>query len=206
MGRDLSGREHAAVGDAGPRVEFFDPARQVPIGAVDVGSGTERAAFSPDGKTLAVVNSDGDIVPVDVATRTVRDRVRAEGSDDAIAFDPGDSELLTAEHDAGLREFLVPRDPVTLQPTGRKVPTPGRDRAGFPQLSPPLSIFAMAFAQDGSGLVTTRGNGPTLLWNPDLTTVRRYPVGGKASRSARTAASPPCSGTATRTTQGPSRS
>src|SRR5207249_7555922 len=64
------------------------------------------AAFSPDGKTLAVVTSTGGIVPVDVATRTVRDRVRAEASVDAIAFDPGGSELLTAEHDAGLREFL----------------------------------------------------------------------------------------------------
>jgi DNA-binding SARP family transcriptional activator len=144
------------IGDAGPAVEFFDAAREVPVGAVEVGSGTERAAFSPDGKTLAVVTSTGDIVPVDVATRTVRDRVPVEASVDAIAFDPGGSELLTAEHDADLREFLVPRDPVTLEPTGRRVPTPGRDRAGFPQISPPLSMFAMAFAADGSGLVTTR--------------------------------------------------
>src|SRR5262249_32103393 len=57
--------------------------------------------------------------------------------------------------------------------------TPGRDRAGFPQISPPLSMFAMAFAPDGSGLVTTRDNGPTLLWDPGLTTVRRYPIGGQ---------------------------
>jgi WD40 repeat protein/DNA-binding SARP family transcriptional activator len=168
-----------AIGDAGPTVEFFDAVRHVPIGAADAGSGTERAAFSPDGKILAVVTSTGGIVPVDVATRTVRDRVRAEASVDAIAFDPSGSELLTAEHGAGLREFLVPRDPVTLEPTGRRIPTPGRDRAGFPQISPPLSMFAMAFAPDGSGLVTTRDNGPTLLWNPGLTTVRRYPIGGQ---------------------------
>jgi DNA-binding SARP family transcriptional activator/WD40 repeat protein len=172
-------RSRLAIGDAGPTVEFFDAVRQVPMGAADVGSGTERAAFSPDGKTLAVVTSTGGIVPVDVATRTVRDRVRAEASVDAVAFDPGGSELLTAEHDAGLREFLVPRDPVTLEPTGRRIPTPGRDRAGFPQISPPLSMFAMAFAPDGSGLVTTRDNGPTLLWNPGLTAVRRYPIGGQ---------------------------
>jgi hypothetical protein len=148
------------------------------MGAVEVGSGTERAAFSPDGTTLAVVTSAGGIVPVDVATRTVRDRVPAEASVDAIAFDPGGSELLTAEHDADLREFLVLRDPVTLEPTGRRIPMPGRDRAGFPQISPPLSMFAMAFAPDG-GLVTTRDNGPTLLWNPGLTTARRYPIGGQ---------------------------
>jgi WD40 repeat protein len=40
-------------------------------------------------------------------------------------------------------------------------------------------MFAMAFAPDGSGLVTTREGGPTLLWNPDLTAVRRYPIGGQ---------------------------
>jgi WD40 repeat protein len=168
-----------AIGDAGPTVELFDAAQEVPIGGVDVGSGTERAAFSPDGKTLAVVTSAGDIVPVDVATRTVRDRVPAEASVDAIAFDPGGRELVTAEHDSDLREFLVPRDPVTLEPTGRRIPTPGRDRAGFPEISRPLSMFAMAFVPDGSGLVTTRKYGPTLLWGPGLTTVRRYAIGGQ---------------------------
>jgi conflict system STAND superfamily ATPase len=39
-----------AIGDAGTTVELFDTVQQVPIGAVDVGSGTERAAFSPDGR------------------------------------------------------------------------------------------------------------------------------------------------------------
>jgi hypothetical protein len=87
-----------AIGDAGRTVEFFDAGRRVPIGAADVGSGTERAAFSPDGKTLAVVTSTGGLVTVDVATRTVRDRVRAEGSVDAIAFAPRGGQLLTAEH------------------------------------------------------------------------------------------------------------
>ena len=151
---------------------------EVPIGAVDLGAGTERAAFSPDGKTLAVVTSADDLVPVDIAARTVRDAVPEEGSIDAIAFDPGGSELLTAEHGAGLREFLVPRDPVTLEPTGRKIPTSGRDMPTFPEISAPLPLFAMAFAPDGS-LVTTRFRGPTLLWSPGLTTVRRYATGGQ---------------------------
>jgi WD40 repeat protein/DNA-binding SARP family transcriptional activator len=169
-----------AIGDAGPTVEFVDAVREVSIGAADVGSGTERAAFSPDGETLAVVTSTGDIVPIDVATRTVRDRVPAGASIDAIAFDPGGSKLLTAEHGADLREFLVPRDAVTLEPTGRRAPTPGKDRAVFPYISAPLSMFAMAFAPDGSGLVTTRKYGPTLLWDPSLTTFRRYGIGGEA--------------------------
>ena len=134
-----------------------------------MGSGTERAAFSPDGKTLAVVTSTASLVAVDVATRAVRDRVRAKASVDAIAFDPRGGKLLTAEHGTDLREFLVPRDPVALHPTGRRVPTPGRDGAEFPEISRPLSTFAMAFAPDGSGLVTTRDNGPTLLWAPGMT-------------------------------------
>ncbi len=166
-----------AIGDTGPTVELVDALREVPIGAVDVGSGTERAAFSPDGKTLAVVTAAGHLVPVDIVAGTVRDPVPVETSIDAIAFDPGGSELLTAEHDAGLREFLVPRDPVTLEPTGRRVPTSGRD-ATFPQISAPLSLFAMAFAPDGS-LVTTRFGGPTLLWSPSLTPVRHYAAGGQ---------------------------
>jgi WD40 repeat protein/DNA-binding SARP family transcriptional activator len=168
-----------AIGDAGPTVEFVDAVREVPIGAVDVGSGAERAAFSPDGKTLAVVTSNGNIVPVDVATRTVRARVPTGTSVDAIAFYPSGSEALTAEHTADLREYLVPRDPVTLEPTGRRVPVPGRLHATFPTVSAPLSLFAMAFAPDGS-LVTTRFHGPTLLWNPGLATFRRYAIDGQA--------------------------
>jgi WD40 repeat protein/DNA-binding SARP family transcriptional activator len=168
-----------AIGDAGSTVEFFDAVQHVPTGAVDVRSGTERAVFSPDGKTLAVVTSAGDLVPIDVAARTVRDPVPAESSVDAIAFDPNGSELLTAEHGANLREFLVLRDAVTLEPTDRKIPTPGRDHATFPQISAPLSLFAMAFAPDGS-LVTTRFHGPTLLWSPGLTRFRRYDTGGQA--------------------------
>jgi WD40 repeat protein/DNA-binding SARP family transcriptional activator len=171
-------RSTLAIGDAGSTVEFVDTVEEVPIGAVDVGSGTERAAFSPDGTTLAVVTSPGDIVPVDTATRTVRDGVSAGDSVDAIAFDPTGSELLTAEHDADLREFLVPRDPITFEPKGRRIPTPGRDQAVFPQISAPLSVFAMAFAPGGS-LVTTRFHGPTLVWDPGLTTVGRYAIGGQ---------------------------
>jgi WD40 repeat protein/DNA-binding SARP family transcriptional activator len=168
-----------AIGDAGPTVEFVDTVREGSIGAVDVGSGTERAAFSPDGKTLAAVTIAGDLVPIDVTARTARDPVPAKASVDAIAFNPNGSELLTAEHGADLRELLVLRDAVTLEPTDRKIPTPGRDHATFPQISAPLSLFAMAFAPDGS-LVTTRFHGPTLLWSPSLTAFRRYDTGGQA--------------------------
>jgi len=168
-----------AIGDAGPTIEFFDTAQNVPTGGVDVGAGTEHAAFSPDGKILAVTTSTGEIVPIDVVSRTMGDAVPAGASVDAVAFDPRGNELVTAEHGSDLREVLVVRDPVTLEPAGRRVMTPGKDRAAFPQISAPLSMFAMAFAPDGSGLVTTRTNGPTLLWSPNLTQVRRYGPGGQ---------------------------
>jgi len=168
-----------AIGDAGPSVAFFDAQRHQPVGSVDLGSGTERAAFSPDGKTLAVVTSAGDLVAIDVASRTARNRVPFSGSIDALAFDPGGSELVTAEHAADLRESLVPRDPVTLATTAGAVQIEGRDGATFPEISRPLSPFAMAFSADGRSLVTTRPNGPTLLLRADLTLVRRYPIGGQ---------------------------
>src|SRR5205814_4003892 len=43
-----------AIGDASPTVEFFDAARRVALGAVDIGSGTGRGTFSPDGRTLVM--------------------------------------------------------------------------------------------------------------------------------------------------------
>ena len=167
------------IGDAGPTIEFFDAVRRAHVATVDVGSGTERASFSPDGETLVAATSAGDLVSVDVATRALRHRARVEASVDAIAFDPRSGELLTAERGTDLREFLVRRDPVTLEARGQRVPVPGKAQAEFPAISRPLSIFAMAFIPDGSGLVTTRDNGPTLLWSPGLTTTRRYPIGGQ---------------------------
>ena len=183
----MGGRSRSA--DAGPTVEFFDAVRQVPIGAVEVGSGTERAAFSPDGKTLAVVTSSGDIV---VGGRRDSDRARpgpAEASVDAIAFDPGGSELLTAEHAPTCGSSWCP---ATRSRSSRRAEGPhaGQGPGDVPQISAPLSLFAMAFAPDGSWLVTTRAYGPTVLWNPGLTTVRRFAIGGQGSPSARTALSP----------------
>src|SRR5439155_2731697 len=37
-----------AIGDASPTVELFDAVQRVSVGAVDLGTGTDRAAFSPD--------------------------------------------------------------------------------------------------------------------------------------------------------------
>jgi WD40 repeat protein len=162
-----------AIGDASPTVEFFDAVQRAPLGALDVGTGTDRATFSPDGRTLMMATSSDELVSVDVATRTERGHVRTKGLVDAIAFAPDGTRLLTAEalHD---RELLIPRDPLTLEPSATRV----RTRRGKDQVAP-LASFAMAFSSDGRSLVTTRpGRGPTVVWNADLRPIRRFPLGG----------------------------
>jgi DNA-binding SARP family transcriptional activator/WD40 repeat protein len=161
-----------AIGDASPTVEFFDAVRRVLLGAVNVGTDTDRAAFSPDGGTLVIATSSDEILSVDVATRTEQGQVRTKGPVDAMAFEPDGTRLLTAEAVQG-REFLVPRDPVTLEPSAPGVST----RRGEDQV-PPLASFAMAFSSDGSLLTTRPGGGPTVVWDAGLTPVKRYPLGG----------------------------
>jgi WD40 repeat protein/DNA-binding SARP family transcriptional activator len=162
-----------AIGDASPTVEFFDAVQRAPLGSVDIGTGTERAAFSPDGGTLVIATSRDELVSIDVAARTERGHVRSEGPVDAIAFAPDGTRLLTAEVSRE-REFLVSRDPVTLEPSGLRVYA--RDHVD--QVAP-LASFAMAFSPDGRSLVTTRpGRGPTVVWNADLRPVGRFALGG----------------------------
>jgi DNA-binding SARP family transcriptional activator/WD40 repeat protein len=161
-----------AIGDASPTVEFFDAVQRVTLGAVNVGSGTERAAFSPDGRTLVIATPTDELMSVEVATRIERGHVRTKGHVDAIAFAPDDKGLLTAEalHD---RELLIPRDPVTLEPSAPTV----RTRRGANQVAP-LASFAMAFSPDGSLVTTHPGRESTVVWNAALRPVRRFPLGG----------------------------
>jgi WD40 repeat protein len=181
------GTQTIAIGDASDTVEVFDAVQRASIGTVDVGAGTQRGAFSPDGKTLTVVTSHGNLVNIDVATQAVDAHVAA-GFVDAMAYAPDGSRLLTAEARPHLKELLVPRDPRTLQPSGPAIQTD----AGQPQVSP-LSSFAMAFSPDGS-LVTTRASDRgkrTIQWNADLKPIRRFTFAGNTiamSPNGRTAA------------------
>jgi WD40 repeat protein/DNA-binding SARP family transcriptional activator len=165
-----------AIGGAGSQIEFFDAAKHAFEGGFDASSGTERATFSPDGKTLVVATSNDELESVDVATRTERGKVSAGGPVDAIAFSPDGTRLVTAENSEG-REFLTPRDPVTLEPRGPKRATPwDQDHAGQLQIVP---LFSMAFTPDGRSLITTSALGPTVLWNAaDLTEVRLFKIAG----------------------------
>jgi DNA-binding SARP family transcriptional activator/WD40 repeat protein len=163
-----------AIGDAGATVSLFDAVADRPLGSIDVGAGTDRAAFAADGRTLVVATSEHDLVSIDVASRTERSRVAATGPVDALAVSPVTGTLVSAEATRG-RVTLVPRDPLGLEPAGSPVPTPGKDVFRWPPLAP----FAMAFSPDGS-LVTTRREGPTIRWSDALEPIRRFPDGGDA--------------------------
>src|SRR6476660_4509069 len=182
-----AGTETIAIGDASNTVELFDAVNRASIGTVDIGAGTQGGAFSPDGKTLTVVTSHGDLVNIDVATRAVVAHVAA-GFVDAVAYAPDGTRLVTAEPRPHMKELLVRRDPRTLRPAGAPVQTD----AGQPQVSP-LSSFAMAFSPDGS-LITTRPSGPgrpTIEWSADLKPMRRFAIAGTGvamSPNGRTAA------------------
>ena len=168
-----------AIGDAGPSVEVIDAVNRVPIGAVDVGSGTEHAAFSPDGKTLAVVTSTGDLVSIDVSTRSERGRVSAEGLVDAIAFDPAtaSSSPLSTTRAGGSSSCPATRSRWSPRVEGSS----RRGGIGWDSrtsvLRSPCSPWRSRRTAAGSA---TRTNGPTLLWNPRLTVVRRYAIGAQA--------------------------
>ena len=165
-----------ATGGTGPLIEFFDAEGLSFAGTVDVGSGTEHATFSPDGRTLVVATANHELGSVDVATRTEVSGVTVRGSVDAIAFSPDGSKLVTAENADG-REFLTPRDPVSLESSGPKRATPWeQDHTG--QLAT-FPLFSMAFTPDGRSLITTSALGPTVLWDAaDLRKVRLFEIAG----------------------------
>jgi WD40 repeat protein len=165
-----------AIGGAGPAIQFFDTVQRAFIGSLEVGTGTERATFSPDGQTLVVATSSDVVESVDVATRTDRGQVPSEGSVDVIAFSPDGTRLVTAEYLHG-REYLVPRDPVTLGSISPKRLTPGDQvRSGDVRRFP---FFSMAFTPDSRSLITTSFSGPTVLWNAaGLTQVHLFEIRG----------------------------
>jgi WD40 repeat protein len=164
-----------AIGGKGPAIEFFDAVRYAYVGSLEVRSGTERATFSPDGQTLVVATSNDEIVSVDVATRTERGHVPAGGSVDVIAFSPDGTRLVTAEN-LRRREYLVPRNPLTLQSSGPKRLMPGvQDHSHLPR----FPFVSMAFAPDSRSLITTSAQGPTVLWNArGLTKARLFKIEG----------------------------
>ena len=150
-----------ATGGARTTVDLFDGRTFQRLGEVDVGAATIAGDFNPDGGSLAVATADRRIVAVDVTDPSViGSATSGRGNVDAVLFVLGGDRLLTAESNQG-EGLLVPRDPVTLEPSGRPVPL---------QTGP---ITAMASSADGRRLVTTslppdygsKEMGETLLWS-----------------------------------------
>ncbi|MEP6973525.1 MAG: WD40 repeat domain-containing protein, partial [Actinomycetota bacterium] len=131
-----------AAGGARTTVDFFDAATYQPLDGVDVGAETTTGDFSADGGTLAVATVDPQIVAIDVNTRTIRKSTTSSREIDALLFAPQGGPLFTAESIHG-KGFLVPRDPVTLDP----ISAPVQSESG--------PITAMDSSTDGGSLVTT---------------------------------------------------
>ena len=161
-----------AIGDAGPTVQLFDAVTREPGATIDVGSGTERATFAPDGR-LVVVTSEPQLVAIDVTRASVTSRVTTDGDVGSIAFASDGSRLVTADTVDGPK--LVERDPETLEP----IADPVAIRHGSLFSVPPLAPVSIGFTPDDR-LVTTASHGDTVLWNDDLTPASRFPIGGDA--------------------------
>jgi WD40 repeat protein/DNA-binding SARP family transcriptional activator len=170
-----------ATGGGRTTVDLFDATTYRSIGVIDVGAATTTGDFSPDGGTLAVAAVDERIVAIDVHAGAVRGDASVGMAVGAILFAPEGDTLFTAEAD-----HLVPRDPVTLDPSGSPVPS----KSG--------PITAMASPADGRWLVTTSLSpdglrGHTALWDERRLAVvgHPFPVGGNSvalSPDGRTAA------------------
>jgi WD40 repeat protein len=126
-------------GSAGPAATLTSPGD---------GQGT-TAAFSPDGKTLAI--SEGRVTLWDVATRhriaTVTEPGAAIGS---IAFNP-DGSMLAGTDDVLGRTYLWNVATGHLAATLTDPSTQG--------------VGSVAFSPNGRTLATSDGNGNTYLWN-----------------------------------------
>jgi WD40 repeat protein len=114
--------------------------------------GAYRVTFSPDGKLLAIANSDGTAWLWDLAADH---RVGAPipvdpgGAVNDVAFSPNGKLLATAEDDGTARLW----DSATGRPVGIPIPA---DPAG--------AVHGVAFSPDGKLLATAEDDGTARLW------------------------------------------
>jgi WD40 repeat protein len=136
--------------------------------------GTSSAAFSPDGKTLAVLDGDGSTQVWDVATRSVTATLtspQCRGGDTQVLFSPDGSMLAvigSAKGTTCLWDLASRRQIAT-------VTVPSNNN---------VSVVGGAFSPDGKTLAIADSDGSTYVWNVTTRTVvatLNDPVGGGAT-------------------------
>ena len=213
---DLSGKLLATSDSAGV-VRFEDMSRWIPTGRPVALSGSipgEAMAFSPDGKTLAVLTEGGtpdngiqagptNLYAIDVATQRVRLLGSWRGVFSAVpypsaslAYDPRGRDIALSIS-AAAPDGSVPSDTLRLldASTGRVL-----WRRNYP-LRAGQSEARVVFVSGGT-LLTSAQQGDTLLWDTSTGRVtRRFPIGGQPAIapnrvSVALAVNPPGLGTA----------
>lgn len=127
-------------------------------------------AFAPDGKALAVADTNGRVRVWDVATRRELHRYNSHTSGVLqVALSPDQKHAATAAGDGFVRVWEVS--------TGRPIRSWTADEK--------RSVFAVNYTPDGRHLLTSGWDGSVRLWEAETgKEVRRFSAGGEAARSA----------------------
>ena len=145
----ITGRATPAPGPSRPITKLTDPG----------GGGATSAAFSPDGKTLAVLGRNGDTYLWDIATRrwaATLASVQCRGNDAGVLFSPDGKTLAVvgaANGDTCLWNVAA-REQVAVLPA----PSSNSD-------DNPYGVTGGAFSPDGRTLAIGDSNGSTYLWD-----------------------------------------
>ena len=155
---------HSSVTDSpGTRVS---PHTEPPIpngiaALTDPGSaGVQSVAFSPNGTTLAVGDTDGSAYVWNLATRTLTARLRAPGhrSVDSVAFSPNGTILATGDYNGSTYLWNLATGTITAtltDPGGTSSSVAGGGHG----------VNSVAFSPNGSALAAGDVDGSTYLWN-----------------------------------------
>jgi WD40 repeat protein len=155
----LGGRT-LATGTLDGTVQLWNVLTRQPMGQpLTVGSGgffVDSLAFSPNGRTLAVVGNEGMSTQLwNVATRQPIGHPLTIGDDEvsSVTFSPGSRTLATIDFNGTVRLWNV----ATQQEIGKPITGDSADNN--------FSINAVAFSPDGQTLATGDDYGMVQLWN-----------------------------------------